>query len=45
MNFETKYRNVIHVFKSKIYTFVVSKGVECFYDAYDKGDNDCLHSF
>ena len=43
--FETNYRKVRNEFKSKIYTFAISKGVECFYDAYDKGDDKCLYGF
>ena len=31
------------MFKSKIYSFVIVEGVDCFCDAYDKGDNDCLY--
>ena len=26
-----------------IYSIVVDNGVECFYEAYDKGDRDCLY--
>jgi hypothetical protein len=43
--FETKYRKVRNEFKSKIYTFAICKGVECFYEAYDKGDDKCLYGF
>ena len=40
--FETKYRKLRHEFKSKIYSCVIVEGVYCFYEAYDKGDHDCL---
>ena len=43
--FETKSRKLRHEFKSKIYSIVVDNGVECFYEAYDKGDHDCLNEF
>ena len=43
--FETKYRKLRHEFKSEIYSFVIVEGVECFYEAYDKGDNDCFYEF
>ena len=26
-------------------SFLIAEGVECFYEAYDKGDNDCLYEF
>ena len=29
-------------FKTQTYSFVIVEGVECFYEAYDKGDNDGL---
>ena len=31
--------------KSKIYSFVIYEGVDCFYEASDKGDDDCLYEF
>ena len=34
-----------HEFKSKVYSIVVDNCVECFYEAYDKGHNDCLYDF
>ena len=43
--FETKYRKLRYEFKSKMYSFFSLEGVECFYEAYDKGDNTCLHVF
>ena len=43
--FEIKYRKVRNEFKSNIYTIAINKGVECFYDAYDKGDYNCLYEF
>ena len=43
--FETNYRKLKHEFKSKIYTFVIDEGVYCFYEAYDKGDGQCLYEF
>ena len=36
---ETKYRKLRHEFKSKIYSIVVDSGVECVYEACDKGDD------
>ena len=33
-----------HEFKSKIYSIVIVEGVECFYEAYDKGDNNCVYT-
>ena len=27
------------------YSFVIDEGVDCFYEAYDKGDEDCLCDF
>ena len=44
-DFELKYRKVRNQFKSAIYTFTINHGVECFYDAYDNGDDYCLYSF
>ena len=41
--FATKYRKLKHEFKSKIYSIAINSGVECFYEAYDKGDHDCLY--
>jgi len=41
--FETKSRKLGHEFKSKMCSLLIVEGVECFYDAYDKGDYDCLH--
>ena len=32
-----------HEFKSKIYAFVIVEGVDCFQEAYDKRDTDCLY--
>jgi hypothetical protein len=43
--FETRYRKLRHEFKSKIYSFVIVEGVECFYEAYDKGNNPCVYDF
>ena len=43
--FVTKYTKLRSEFKSKIYSFVIVEGVECFYEAYDKGDNNCLYAF
>ena len=43
--FETIYRKLRHEFKSKIYSYVIDEGTYCFYEAYDKGDNDCLYEF
>ena len=37
--FETTYGNLRQELKSKIYSFVTSEGVECFYEAYDKDMN------
>ena len=34
-----------HEFKSNIYSCFIVEGVECFYEAYDKGDNDRLCEF
>ena len=39
------YRKLRHEFKSKIYWFVIVEGVDAFYEAYDKGDSDCLYEF
>ena len=39
--FGTKYRKLRHEFKSKVYSNVIVEGVDCFYEAYDKGDNNC----
>ena len=43
--FETNYKKIRHEFKSKIYSFVIVEGVECFYEAYDKGANNCFYEF
>ena len=43
--FETTYRKLRQEFQSKIYSLVIVEGVECFYEANDKGDNDCLYEF
>ena len=42
--FETAYRKSRQEFKSKIYLFVIVEGVECLYEAYDKGDNNCVYT-
>jgi len=44
-DFEINYRKVRNEFKSKIYSIAIDRGVECFYDAYDKGDDRCLYEF
>ena len=41
----SQHRKLRYEFKSKIYSFVIVEGVECFYETYDKGDNHCLHGF
>ena len=33
--FETKYKEMRHVFKFKIYSCVIVEGVECFYEEFD----------
>ena len=41
-DFETNYRKLRCEFKSKIYSLVIDEGIDCFYEAYDKGDDDCF---
>ena len=43
--FETIYRKLRHGFKSEIFSFVIVEGVDCFNQAYDKGDDACLYDF
>ena len=44
-DFDTRYRKLRYEFKSKIDSFVIDEGVDCFYEAYDKGDEDCVYEF
>ena len=43
--FQKRYRKLRYEFKSKIYAFIIEEGVDCFYEAYDKEDEDCLYEF
>ena len=36
---------MIYEFKSKIYSFVIDEGINCLYEAQDKGSDECLYDF
>ena len=42
---ETNCRKLRYEYKSKIYSFVIDEGVDCFYEAYGKGDDERVYDF